>query len=50
MSCLNCIIEANGGNAYKIPHLSKIRLRLQQALPIRLIVTGNASQYFEVPI
>jgi hypothetical protein len=46
MSCLNCIIDDNGGNDYKIPPLNKNTLRLQQALPVSLIVTGTALQYY----
>jgi hypothetical protein len=50
MSCLNCIIDDNGGNDYKIPHLNKNTLRLEQALPVSLIVTGTALQHLQIPI
>ena len=38
-SCLNCIIEQNGDNTYKIPHMNKEQLEKRGELPTVLEVT-----------
>jgi hypothetical protein len=42
-SCLNEIIEDDGGNNYNIPHLNKARLEREGTLPEVLEVTPAAT-------
>jgi hypothetical protein len=42
-SCYNSIIDANGGNDYKIPHMGKERLERLGQLPAVLDVTNHAA-------
>jgi hypothetical protein len=41
-SCLNEIINCDGGNQYKIPHMNKERLERLGQLPVSLAVTEDA--------
>ena len=44
-ACLNMIIEDQGGNNYKIPHMGKAKLERLGILPTVLQVTGDAYPY-----
>ena len=46
--CLNCIIEENGGNKYKIPHMSKEKLENAGMLPMNVRATDAYLQYYEM--
>ena len=41
-SCMNMIIESNGDNQYKIPHMNKDRLERTNTLPVSIEVTNAA--------
>ena len=41
-SCLNEIIDCDGGNQHKIPHMNKDRLERLGQLPVSLEVTEDA--------
>ena len=45
--CLNLIIECNGGNDYKIVHMSKDRLERAGMLPTNIIVTKEAQHWID---
>ena len=45
MSCMNEIIENDGGNDYNVPHMGKDQLERQGRLPIVLAVTKKAEEY-----
>ena len=45
MNVFNCIIESNGDNNYKLPHMHKQRLENQGALPTTIKVTEAALPY-----
>ena len=47
MSCLNEIIDHNGDNDYKLPHMGKERLERLGLLPQTLEVTPAANRFFE---
>ena len=42
MSVMNCILEADGGNFFKLPHMAKEKMRRMQILPIRIKVSDCA--------
>ena len=42
MTVMNEIIDSNGDNDYKIPHIGKERLEREGRLPVTLAVTDNA--------
>jgi hypothetical protein len=42
---LNEIIECNGDNTYKIPHMGKERLEREGRLPLVIAVTEAANQF-----
>jgi hypothetical protein len=44
---LNSIIECNGGNDYKIAHMSKEKLEREGLLPTNIIVTNEAQIWIE---
>ena len=45
MSCLNMIIENDGGNHYKIPHMNKAKMEHTNTLPVSLDVTDKAKPH-----
>ncbi len=45
-SCMNQIIETNGSNRYKIPHMGKEKLEREGKLPLVLNVTPHANKLF----
>jgi hypothetical protein len=47
MSCLNEIIDNDGGNDYKIPHMNKRKLEREDRLPRVLSVSENAADWLE---
>ena len=48
MTCLNEIINCNGGNHYKIPHINKARIeRLTGGMPRTIAVTGHAEEFID---
>ena len=47
-SCLNKIIENDGGNNYKIPHMGKQSLQRRGLLPVVLDVTPAASAWLNL--
>lgn len=46
--CLNSIIECNGGNDYKIVHMSKEKLEREGLLPTNIIVTDEAESWIQL--
>ena len=46
-TCWNCILESNGGNDYKIPHLSKRRWEKLKRLPVSLHVSYRAREILD---
>ena len=47
MSCLNQIIDHNGDNDYKIPHMKKAKLERENKLPRKLDVTATADELLD---
>jgi hypothetical protein len=45
MTCYNEIIECQGGNDYKIPHMGKQALERAHKLPFQITVTNHAKLY-----
>ena len=45
--CFNSIIEHHGDNCYKIKHMSKERLEKAGSLPVSILVTEHAGQFYE---
>ena len=45
MSCLNKIIECDGDNQYRIPHMNKDKLERENRLPVQLEVTKAAQPH-----
>ena len=45
--CLNCIIEVNGNNDYKIVHMNKERLEREGQLPTTIRATQIADDWME---
>ena len=45
MTCMNSIIECNGGNNYAIPHMNKTGLEREDNLPIYIPVTAAAANW-----
>jgi hypothetical protein len=45
MTCFNEIIECQGGNDYKIPHMGKQALERNHQLPFQITVTNHAKFY-----
>jgi len=47
-SLLNEVIEQNGGNNYKIPHMGKARLERDGNLPVAIELTERNAEEFEL--
>ena len=47
MTCMNEIIQCNGGNNYKIPHIGKEKLARRNQLPETIKVTDDALAYLD---
>ena len=45
MTCMNDIIESQGGNDYKITHMNKAGLEREDNLPISIPVTAAAADW-----
>jgi hypothetical protein len=43
--CYNSILEAGGGNDYKISHMGKAKLERQGNLPVSIQVTAAVADY-----
>jgi hypothetical protein len=44
--CMNCIMDCNGGNDYKIPHLGKARMERLGLLPTTLVASPIAVDFW----
>ena len=47
--CMNCILDCNGGNDYKIPHMGKRALERQGILPTTIEASQEALDFWTQP-